>query len=124
MNERTKYDLEDRLIAFAIRIIKMTSRLKKEFSSEHLSKQIIRSSTSAALNYGEVQSAESHRDFIHKMKLCLKELRETNVNLKIIKGAGLSTDISLIENIEKENNELISIFVASIKTSNKNRGML
>ncbi len=54
MNEKTKYDLEDKLIGFTIKVIKMSSRLKKEFFSEHLSKQIIRSSTSVALNYGEV----------------------------------------------------------------------
>ncbi|MBL4888242.1 MAG: four helix bundle protein [Flavobacteriaceae bacterium] len=117
-----KYDLEDRLIKFSIVIIKMTSKMKTGFTSEHLSKQIIKSSTSSALNYGEAQSGESHRDFIHKMKICLKELRETFINLKIIEGAELINNLDLIKNIKQENNELISIFVTSIRTSNrKNR---
>ncbi len=96
--------------------------MEGDYALQHLSKQLIRSTTSAALNYGEAQSAESSRDFQHKMKLCLKELRESLVNLKIQKGAGLIVDNEEIENLLKENNELIAIFVSSIRTSkNKNK---
>ncbi len=70
------------MVKFSAMIIKNTSFLKNNYSSQHLIRQLIRSSSSAALNYGEAQSAESRKDFIHKMKLCLKELRESQVNLQ------------------------------------------
>ncbi|PTX58740.1 four helix bundle protein [Kordia periserrulae] len=70
-----------------------------------------------ALNYGEARSAESSRDFLHKMKLCLKELRESIVNMKILKQAQLIKDKEIINRLIDENNQLISIFVASIKTA-------
>jgi len=86
----------------------------------HLSGQIIRSGTSVSLNYGEAQSGESRRDFIHKIKVVLKELRETYVALKIIHKAKLyKTEIN-IKKAKKENNELISIFVKSVETAQKN----
>ena len=112
-----KYDLEDRLIQFSVSIIVSSNKMEGNYSFQHLSKQLIRSSTSAALNYGEAQSAESKRDFLHKMKICLKELRESLVNLKIQKGANLISDINKIDILIKENNELIAIFVSSIRTS-------
>jgi len=117
-----KYDLEERLIQFAVNVILMCNKLDGSYASQHMSKQLIRSATSAALNYGEAQSAESSRDFLHKMKISLKELRESLVNLKIQKGAELIKDIQKIDILIQENNELISIFVASIRTSqNKNK---
>ncbi|QHI36804.1 hypothetical protein IMCC3317_21740 [Kordia antarctica] len=119
-----KYDIEQRLIQFSIDIIKICQKTAKNFASEHLGKQIIRSSTSSALNYGEAQSAESTRDFQHKMKLCLKELRESLVNLKIQKGIQSISDTEELEKLIKENNELIAIFVSSIRTSkNKNNNL-
>ncbi|MCG9791854.1 four helix bundle protein [Flavobacterium algicola] len=80
----------------------------------------MRSGTSPALNYGEAQSAESHKDFVHKMGICLKELRETFVCIKIIEKAKLTSDINTLLIAKIEANELISIFVASIKTSKNN----
>ncbi|MEZ4801835.1 MAG: four helix bundle protein [Gelidibacter sp.] len=112
-----KYDLEERLIQFAVDVILICGKIDGSFASQHLSKQLIRSATASALNYGEAQSAESARDFLHKMKLCLKELRESLVNLKIQKGAELIQNIEKLEILMKENNELIAIFVSSIKTS-------
>lgn len=112
-------DLEERLINFSVKVILSCKNLDSSFASEHLAKQIIRSSTSAALNYGEARSAESSRDFSHKMKLCLKELRECYVNLHIQKGAQLIAESNVIEEVIQENNELISIFVSSIKTVSK-----
>ncbi|TYA54622.1 four helix bundle protein [Formosa maritima] len=117
-----KYDLEERLIQFAVDVIIVCGKIDVSYASQHLSKQLIRSATASALNYGEAQSAESSRDFLHKMKLCLKELRESLVNLKIQKGADLIKNIELLEILLKENNELIAIFVSSIRTSqNKNK---
>ena len=119
--KKYNYDLEDRLIQFAVDIIIVCGKLEGNYASQHLSKQLIRSATSAALNYGEAQSAESSRDFLHKMKLCLKELRESIVNLKIQRGAVLIGDTARLNRLLEENNQLIAIFVASIKTSkNKN----
>ena len=96
----------------------MTEKIPKNQASVIISKQLIRSSTSPALNYAEARSAESRRDFIHKMKICLKELRETHVILLIIitKPYLKSKTLDLII---QENNELISIFVSSINTANK-----
>lgn len=110
-------NLEDRLIQFSVDIILMCNKIEKSFASEHLAKQLIRSATSSALNYGEARSGESTNDFLHKMKICLKELRESFINLKIQKGAELISDVDLLNKLLKENDELISIFVASIKTA-------
>jgi len=89
--------------------------------ANHIAGQMLRSGTSPALNYGEAQSAESRNDFIHKMKICLKELRETNVSLKIIKRKPLVKTNEKIDLVLKECNELISIFVKSIATAETNR---
>jgi len=111
-----KFDLEERLIDFSVQIIKTSEKLPQSFAVNHLSKQIIRSSTSAALNYGEAQSGESRKDFIHKMQIALKELRETSVGLRILSRSGHNVNDSLDQAIV-EVNELISIFVKSISTA-------
>jgi four helix bundle protein len=115
-----KQELENRLIDFAAMIIIFANNLDKNYAGNHLVGQIIRSGTSPALNYGEAQSAESMKDFIHKMGVSLKELRETFVCLKIIEKAKLSLNIELLTNAKGEANELISIFVSSIKTAKSN----
>ncbi|AFU67795.1 hypothetical protein P700755_000800 [Psychroflexus torquis ATCC 700755] len=112
-----KYDIENRLINFSVNVILVSGNLNGSFASQHLAKQLIRSTTSAALNYGEAQSAESPRDFLHKMRLCLKELRESLVNLKIQKGAELIENFKKLDELLEENNQLIAIFVTSIRTS-------
>lgn len=117
-----KYDIEERLINLSVKIILACDKMEGSFASQHLSKQLIRSTTSAALNYGEAQSAQSPRDFLHKMRLCLKELRESLVNLKIQKEAKLFENIKEVDKLLEENNQLIAIFVTSIRTSEqKNR---
>lgn len=108
-------ELDDRLIQFAVDAIEISKALDKSFAAEHLAKQLIRSVTFVALNYGEGRSGESVRDFLHTMKICLKELRESFVNMKIQKGAGLVLKMNKWDLLISENNELISIFVASIK---------
>jgi four helix bundle protein len=115
----SKYDLEERLIDFAVTIIQMADQIPKTLAGRHLANQIVRSGTSPALNYGEAQSGESRKDFVHKMKICLKELRETYINLKILFKAKLFVSEREIETLLTENNELISIFVKSIKTAEK-----
>ncbi len=120
MKEKTtqKYNLQDRLVKFSASIILNVNNLNKGFASEHLAKQLIRSSTSSALNYGEAQSAESRRDFVHKMKICLKELRESQVNLQVLSEADLIKDHDNFSDIIQECKELVAIFTTSIKTSN------
>jgi four helix bundle protein len=119
--EKREFDLEERLIDFAVRIIHVADSLPKSKVGRHISGQLIRSGTSPAPNYGEAQSAESRADFIHKMKISLKELRETRVWLLIIVKAKLINPESKLEPLLGENNQLISIFVVSIQTAQENR---
>ena len=115
-----KFDLEDRLIDFAISVSEIAESLPGSALGNTIKNQMVRSGTSPALNYGEAQSAESTKDFVHKFKIILKELRETMVCLKIISRKPLIKPISIPNPILNENNELISIFVTSIKTAHSN----
>ena len=114
-----RYDLEERLVDFAVRIIRLSESLPKSKAANHIAGQIIRSGTSPAFNYGEAQSAESRSDFLHKMKICLKELRETKVGLLMMLKAKLIKPLSKLDSLMDENNQLISIFVSSISTAGK-----
>jgi four helix bundle protein len=111
------FDLEERLLDFAVRIIRTSESLPKNKAGNHIAGQLIRCGTSPAPNYGEAQSAESRSDFIHKMKVSLKELRETRIWLLMIVKANLIKPTSKLEPLINENNELISIFVTSVKTA-------
>ncbi len=113
----TKEELENRLIDYSVLIIDISDNLKDSKAGNYFAGQIVRSGSSPALNYGEAQSAESKKDFIHKMKVCLKELRETFVALRIIDRANLHLNYPGMGKALKESNELISIFVASVNTS-------
>jgi len=113
-------ELENRLIAFAVDVIKLVNHNSNNYAANHLANQIIRSATSCPLNYGEARGAESRKDFLHKLQLVLKELRETYINLIITKQAGLNNDIQNLESALKENNELIAIFVKMVTTTKKN----
>ncbi len=120
-NEIRVFDLEGRLVDFAVRIIRTAESLPKTVVGRHISGQLIRSGTSPAPNYGEAQSAESRSDFIHKMKISLKELRETRIWLLMIVKTKLIKPVSKLESLINENNELISIFVTSVKTAKQNK---
>ncbi|MBC2715272.1 MAG: four helix bundle protein [Desulfobacteraceae bacterium] len=119
--ECREFDLEERLIDFAVRVIRTAESLPKTKIGNHISGQLIRSGTSPASNYGEAQSAESRADFIHKMGVALKELRETRIWLLIIMKAKLIKPVSKLDALSDENNQLISIFVTSIGTAKQNR---
>ena len=116
------FDLEERLIDFAVRIIRTAESLPKTRTGNHIAGQLIRSGTSPAPNYGEAQGAESRSDFIHKMKISLKELRETRIWLLMVVKAGIIKPKTKLEPLINENNELISIFVTSIKTAKTKGG--
>jgi four helix bundle protein len=114
-----KFDLEDRLIDYAVSIITFIETLPGTKSGIHLGGQLLRSGTSPSLNYGEAKSGESKNDFLHKMKVCLKELRESHNCLRIIHRAKIyKTEQEALDLIE-ETNELICIFVKSIVTATK-----
>jgi len=115
-----KFDLEERLINFAVQVVEITESMPKSYAGNHLSNQLLRSGTSPALNYGEAQSGESRKDFIHKIKIVLKELRESHVCMKIIQRSKLFKSEDILTNTMTECNELISIFVKSIETAQKN----
>ncbi len=113
-------ELEERLINFAVRIIKLSANLPNTPAGKHIAGQILRSGTSPAPNYGEARGAESHADFVHKLGIVLKELNETFIWLRIIKGSEL-LKAELLTGIMEENKELCRIFTSSLKTARSNR---
>ena len=117
-----RHELQKRLIDFAVSIVHISEKLPKTFAGKHLGGQLLRSGSSPALNYGEAQSAESKKDFKHKISICLKELRETHVNLLIIQKSGIFNQKESIQSAINECDELISVFVKSIQTLSKRRG--
>ena len=119
--DSTKFDLQERLIDFAVRIIRLADALPNTKTGRHIQSQIVRSGTSPASNYGEAQGAESRSDFIHKLRISLKELRETKVwLLVIIRTELISPKVKLLP-ILSENEELISILYSCIDTAQKSR---
>ena len=118
---KRKFDLEDRLIDFAVVATEIVELLPNNRTANHIAGQLARSSTSPMLNYGEAQAAESRNDFIHKMKVCLKELKETFVCLKFIGKKNYVSNVQLLETVKKENDELISIFTKSLTTAQQNQ---
>ena len=121
MSTTRTYDLEERLIKFALRMMHLTEGLPKSRAANHLAGQLVRCGTSPAFNYGEAQSSESRKDFIHKMKVCLKELRETQVGLKMISRLKIASSTDEVERLLTECGELIAIFVKSIETAERNQ---
>ncbi len=115
-----KFDLEDRLIDYAIEISNIVDEIDNSKLGNLISGQLIRSSSSTALNHGEAQSAESKRDFIHKLKIVLKELKESRICLKIIQKKPLVTNASKLVQRLKETEELIAIIFKSIETAKFN----
>lgn len=111
-------DLEERLIDFAARIINLSANLPKTAAGKHIAGQILRSGTSPAPNYGEARGAEGHADFIHKLRIVLKELNETLIWPRIIRRSNMLRT-ELIMDIAGENKELGRIFTASLKTARK-----
>ena len=115
------YDLEERLLEYSVRIIKVVENLSKTRVGNHVAGQLLRSGTSPYPNHGEAQAAESPKDFIHKLRISLKELRETQRWLKLIQRVPLIKHSNHLDDIQHETEELIKIFVASIKTAEKKK---
>ena len=109
-------ELEERLIDFAVRIVKLSANLPRTSAGRHIAGQILRPGTSPAPNYGEARGAESHADFVHKLRVVLKELNETSIWLRIIERSQLLSK-ELIKDIVQENTELCRIFAATLKST-------
>jgi len=114
---RSMYDLEERLLEFSVRTIRLTRKIELSEAGKHVSNQLLRSSTSPLANHAEAQAAESVKDFIHKLKISLKELRETQRWLKLVKRVPLVEKPDLLKELLNETDQLIRIFVSSINTA-------
>jgi len=114
-----RFDLEDRLLEFSARIIRLVDALPNTRAANHLAGQLLRSGTSPYGNHGEVEAAESRKDFIHKLKICLKELKETRRWLRLADRAAILAAPKMTS-ILSETEELIRIFFVSIRTAEKN----
>ena len=118
MNNRTSRseELQERFISFAAGIIEISAKLPRSPQGRHISGQILRSGTATAANYAEARGAESRADFVHKLRIVLKELNETAVWLQLIGRANmLSPEIT--DQIVAENHELCRLIAASVRTS-------
>jgi four helix bundle protein len=119
--KKQAYDLEERLLEYSVRIIKVVEQLPNTRVGNHVAGQLLRSGTSPYPNHGEAQAAESPKDFIHKLCISLKELRESQRWLKLIQRVPLIKKSELLNDILQETEELIKIFATSIKTAQRNR---
>jgi four helix bundle protein len=117
--KKMAYDLGERLLAFTVLIIEIVEMLPNTKTGHHVAGQLLRSGTAPYPNHGEAQAAESPKDFIHKLRISLKELRETYRWLRLIKRVPLIPTADLLDEVLEETDELIRIFVASIQTSEK-----
>jgi four helix bundle protein len=120
IDRKQKFDLEYRLLEFASAVIDLPESLPASRAGNHVAGQVLRSGTSPYPNHGEAEAAESRDDFIHKMKICLKELRETRRWARLIKRkAWVKTGTTLLF-VLGECEELIRIFHSSIQTAKRN----
>jgi four helix bundle protein len=117
--KRAPYDLEDRLLEFAAKIVRLVEILPNTKAGNHVAGQLLRCGTSPLSNHGEVEAAESRKDFLHKLRICLKELRETKRWLRLVGRLNL-VDVSDLGVCLNETEELIRIFVASVRTAERN----
>jgi four helix bundle protein len=113
---QSRYDLEDRFLTFAVQACRVADRLPRTMVGRHAAMQLVRAATSPAANYAEAVAAESRRDFVHKLRICLKELRETRTWLRFVQrmkfpAAGPTAAAGT------ECEELIAIIAASIRTA-------
>jgi four helix bundle protein len=115
----SRFDLEERLLEFSARIIRLVDGLPNTRAANHIAGQLLRCGTSPLGNHGEVQAAESRRDFVHKLRICLKEFKETRRWLRLLQRSRL-VPAPKMEPILQETEELIKIFAASVRTADKN----
>ncbi len=116
MPDRT-FDLEERLLNYAAQIVRLVENLPNTRAGNHIAGQLLRSGTSPLPNHGEAEGAESKNDFVHKLGICHKELRESRRWLKLIRRVPLLTDTAALDAALNETDELVRIFAASIRTA-------
>jgi len=116
-NGKAAFDLEERLLHFAARVIRLSSQLPRDRTGNHIASQLLRSGTSPLGNHAEAESAESPADFIHKLRVCLKELRESYRWLRLIHYVPMIKSPKRIEPLLDETDQLIRIFAKSVKTA-------
>ena len=119
--KEAKFDLEERLLEFAVRIIRVTESIKRTPAGIYVADQLLRSGTSPYGHHGEAEGAESRDDFVHKLRVCYKELRETRRWLRLVQRTPLVAKPALLDGILQETDELVRIFSASIRTAENNR---
>ncbi|HEX8679253.1 MAG TPA: four helix bundle protein [Chthoniobacterales bacterium] len=115
-----RFELKERLLEYAVRIIRVADALPASKGARQVSDQLLRCGTSPLANHGELQGAESRKDFIHKLGVCLKEIREARRSPRLIHRVPLLA-AAKVERLRKETEALIKIFSASIRTAEKNR---
>ena len=115
-----RYDLEDRLLDFAVNVVELTESLPSTRAGNHIAGQLLRCGTSPLSNHGEVEAAESRKDFLHKLRICLKELRETKRWLRLLSRLKRLGEPANLPACLNEVEELIRIFAASVKTAERN----
>lgn len=108
------YDLEERLVNFAAEIALFCKTIPNDLTGQYYGNQLLRSGGGSALNFGEMQGAQSDKDFKNKAAISLKELKESRINLKILAKIGYA-DSSKIEEFLNEVEELIRIMATIIK---------
>ncbi len=113
-------DIQERLINFAVKIIKLCSKLPKIRAGNHVAGQLLRCGTSPSPNYGEGRGAESSRYFVHKLGIVLKELNESKIWLEIIKRSKMLPS-EVVQPIANECSELCKIMASSITTVGKRK---
>ncbi len=116
-----KFDLEDRFVDFTCRMIDVVEALPKSRAGNYIASQLIKSCHSPTFNYGEVQATESRNDFVHKMGVVLKELKECRTALKIIRKKEMIKPANKLSNIFNETEELIAIIAKGISTAKKRK---
>jgi four helix bundle protein len=116
---QTRYDLEERLLEYAVRVIRLVDALPITRAGRHVADQLLRCGTSPLANHGELQGAESRKDFIHKLGVCLKEIREARRWLRLIHRVPLIAPAK-IEPLLSETEALIKIFASSVRTAERN----
>lgn len=123
MNKMTpgKFDLEERLLEFSTRIISVADAIKRSPAGNHVADQLMRSGTSSYGHHGEAEGAESRADFVHKLRICYKELRETRRWLRLVERVPLIAQPEALTELLDESDQLIRIFAASIRTAEANR---
>lgn len=120
MNEPT-FNLEERLLEYSVRIIRVVEAMPSSRTGRHISDQLLRSGTSPYGHHGEAEGAESRDDFVHKLKVCYKELRESRRWLRLVHRVPLVKAPASLHDLLDESDQLIRIFAASLRTAERNR---